>query len=94
MDNIINFFENNGIHYQKMSDNMVLFGFNDTYLCGTISFYNKQPLCRFHYFNGTKKYFKDFYFTETEFHTEYTKASSGYIYMQNKAIDDILNVLD
>lgn len=94
MDDTINYFMSHGIYYQKISDNMIFFGFNDTYLCGTVSFYNNKPLCRFHYFNGSEKYFKDFYFNEPEFDTEYNKASSGYIYLRNKAVDNILNVLD
>ena len=94
MDDIIKFFDRSGITYKKISDHMILFGFNDSYMCGTISFYNNKPLCRFHYFNGSEKYFKDFYFNETEFHTEYTKASSGYVYLRNKEVDDILNILD
>jgi len=94
MDDIIKYFDIHGIHYQKISEKMILFGFNETFLCGTVSFYNNKPLCRFHYHNGSEKYFKDFLFTETEFDTEYNKASSGYVYIRNKEVDDILNVLD
>lgn len=94
MEDIINFLNMQSIYFQKLSDNMLSFGFNDKYICGTISFYTPTPLCRMFYFNGKAKYFKDFYFNESEFENEYHKASSGYVYLRSKEVDNILNVLD